>query len=116
MGPASDLVRELHLDFYSLRHAFASQARNADVSGFLASRALGHATSGLVDEIFADPLPSGMAQLAEPVAERELVIEPRLRLIDGGKPQTIRQPLVAMAPRAGVEPTTCRLGGGRSIH
>lgn len=45
------------LDLYSLRHTFASLARNADVSGFLVSRAMGHASSGLVDQVYADALP-----------------------------------------------------------
>ena len=45
------------------RHTFASLARNADVSGFLVGRAMGHATSGLVDQVYADASP-GMAHLA----------------------------------------------------
>jgi hypothetical protein len=62
---------------------------------------MGHATSGLVDEVYADALPSGMADLAERVAARAQGLKPGLRLIDGGKPQTIRQPLdVALTPTA----------------
>ena len=56
---------------------------------------MGHASSGLVDQVYADALPSGMAQLAERVAERALGIKPGLRLIDGGKQQSVRQPLDA---------------------
>jgi len=81
------------LDLYSLRHTFASLARNADVAGFLVSRAMGHATSGLVDQVYADALPSGMAHLAERVAERALGTKPGLRVLTGGKPSTVRQPL-----------------------
>jgi len=81
------------LDLYSLRHTFASLARNADVAGFLVSRAMGHATSGLVDQVYADALPSGMAHLAERVAERALGTKPGLRVLPGGKPRDVRQPL-----------------------
>lgn len=86
------------LDLYSLRHTFASLARNADVSGFLVSRAMGHATSGLVDQVYADALPPGMAQLAERVAERALGTKSELRVIRGGKPRDVRQPLDESLP------------------
>ena len=42
---------------------------------------MGHATSGLVDQVYADALPSGMAHLAERVAERALGTKPGLRVI-----------------------------------
>jgi integrase len=88
------------LDLYSLRHTFASLARNAGESGFIVSQAMGHATSGLVDQVYADALPSGMAQLAERVAERALGIKPGLRMIAGGKAPTVSQSLDAGAKRA----------------
>lgn len=91
------------LDLYSLRHTFASLARNADVAGFLVSRAMGHATSGLVDQVYADALPSGMAHLAERVAERALGTKPGLRVLPGGKPQSVREPLDESPTEASAE-------------
>ena len=88
------------LDHYSLRHKFASLARNADVSGFLVSRAMGHATSGLVGQVNADALPLGMAQLAERVVERALSTKSELRFIRGGNQRSIRQPLDDSPPSA----------------
>lgn len=94
------------LDLYSLRHTFASLARSADVSGFLVSRAMGHATSGLVDRVYADALPSGMAQLAERVAERALGTKAGLRVIAGGKRRTIRRSLDGDAAPTAKEPVS----------
>ena len=87
------------LDLYSLRHTFASLTRNSDASSFFVSRAMGHASSGLVDEVYADDLPSGMADLAERVAARARGIKPGLRVIDGGKRRSVRQPLDDSASR-----------------
>lgn len=83
-------VPRLHLD--SLRHTYASLARSADVSGLLVSHATRHAASTLVDQVYASALPSGMAQLAERVAEQALGLKPELRSIDGSKLQSIGPP------------------------
>jgi integrase len=79
------------LDLYSLRHTFASLARTSDVPAFLVSRVMGHSSSGLVDKVYADALPSGMAEVAERVAERALGGKRELRVIAGGKRQNVRR-------------------------
>jgi integrase len=81
------------LDSYSLRHTFASIARTAGETSFTTARAMGHSRSGLVDQVYAHSLPSGMAGLAERVTARALGLEPKLRVIDGGKGQDVRRPL-----------------------
>jgi len=53
-------VREL--DFYSLRHTFASLGRTSGESAFYVSRAMGHSRSTLVDAAYAHSLQSGMAR------------------------------------------------------
>lgn len=68
-----------------MRHTFASLARTADVPGFLVGRAMGHVSSELVDRVYADALPSGMAHLAERVAGRVRGTSAGLRVIRGGK-------------------------------
>ena len=91
---------------------------------------MGHSRSHLVDQVYAHSLQSGMASVAERVTARALGEQPKLRVVDNKTPPDIRQPLDVLpsepilsaqlvdsvAPPAGVEPTTYRLGGGRSIH
>ncbi len=81
------------LDSYSLRHTFASIARTAGETSFTTARAMGHSRSALVDTVYAHSLPSGMAGLAERVTARALGLEPKLRVIEGGKPAAVRQTL-----------------------
>jgi integrase len=83
-------VREL--DLYSLRHTFASLARAGGESAFNVARAMGHAKSLLVDQVYAHSLPSGLASVAAAVAGRVLGEQPKLRVIDGGQ-RPVRQPL-----------------------
>jgi hypothetical protein len=91
---------------------------------------MGHSRSYLVDQVYAHCLQSGMASVAKRVTARALGEKPVLRVIENETPPADRQPLEnsieeqtissqaleSMAPPAGVEPTTYRLGGGRSIH
>ena len=70
------------------------------------------------------------ASVAERVTARALGERPVLRVLENPNPPAVRQPLEnsiaeqtisvqvtdLVAPPAGVEPTTYRLGGGRSIH
>jgi len=118
------------LDMYSLRHTFASLGRTAGESSFNVARMMGHARSSLVDAVYAHTMQSGMASVAERVTARALGEKPVLRVIETPNRPDIRQPLDdseageqisvqvidSVAPPAGVEPTTYRLGGGRSIH
>jgi integrase len=69
------------LDLYSLRHTYASIARNAGASAFVVSQAMGHSKSTLVDQVYAHSLPSGQTELAQQVVDRVY-----------GK-QDVRQPL-----------------------
>jgi integrase len=80
------------LDMYSLRHTFASLGRVAGEEAFNVARAMGHSRSILVDQVYAHSLQSGMASVAERVTARALGIEPKLRVIDGGKSNDVRQP------------------------
>jgi integrase len=73
------------LDMYSLRHTFASIGRVSGEEAFNVSRAMGHSRSTLVDAVYAHALPSGMAGLAERVTARALGLEPKLRVLPGGK-------------------------------
>ena len=59
-------------DMYSLRHTCASLGRVAGEEAFNVARAMGHARSRLVDEVYAHALPSGMASIAERVTARAL--------------------------------------------
>jgi len=118
------------LDMYSLRHTFASLGRTAGEAAFNVAAVMGHSRSHLVDQVYAHSLQSGMASVAERVTARALGEQPKLRVVDNKTPPDIRQPLDVLpsepilsaqlvdsvAPPAGVEPTTYRLGGGRSIH
>ena len=81
------------LDMYSLRHTFASIGRVSGEEAFNVARALGHSRSTLVDAVYAHSLPSGMAGLAERVTARALGLDPKLRVIEGGKASGVRQPL-----------------------
>lgn len=81
------------LDLYSLRHTFASLGRTAGESAFNVARMMGHARSTLVDSVYAHTMQSGMASVAESVAARALGVKPQLRVIEGGNPQDVRQPL-----------------------
>ncbi|HEX4025889.1 MAG TPA: tyrosine-type recombinase/integrase [Steroidobacteraceae bacterium] len=81
------------LDMYSLRHTFASIGRVSGEEAFNVSRAMGHSRSTLVDAVYAHSLPSGMAGLAERVTARALGLEPKLRVIEGGKSPDVRQTL-----------------------
>lgn len=80
-------------DMYSLRHTFASLGRVAGESAFNVARMLGHSRSMLVDQVYAHSLQSGMASVAERVTARALGEQPKLRVIEGGNPRDIRQPL-----------------------
>jgi integrase len=80
-------------DMYSLRHTFASLGRVAGEEAFNVARAMGHSRSILVDQVYAHSLHSGMASVAERVTARALGIEPKLRVIEGGKSQDVREPL-----------------------
>jgi hypothetical protein len=118
------------LDMYSLRHTFASLGRTAGEAAFNVAAVMGHSRSHLVDQVYAHSLQSGMASVAERVTARALGEKPVLRVLENKNPRDVRQPLDVlpskpispvqavdlMAPPAGVEPTTYRLGGGRSIH
>jgi integrase len=118
------------LDMYSLRHTFASLGRTAGEAAFNVAAVMGHSRSLLVDQVYAHSLQSGMASVAQRVTARALGEQPILRVVGGEKAPAVRQPLEnsvddqtvsaqgtdSMAPPAGVEPTTYRLGGGRSIH
>lgn len=85
------------VDSYSPRHASASLARIAVVSGFLLIQAMGHTTSGLGGQVNADALPTGIARLAEHVAERAFGTKTSLRVIAGGKPPNVSLPLARSA-------------------
>jgi Phage integrase family len=118
------------LDMYSCRHTFASLGRTAGEAAFNVAAVMGHSRSHLVDQVYAHSLQSGMASVAERVTARALGEQPKLRVVDNNNPRAVRrsvrrlplepisatQPVDSMAPPAGVEPTTYRLGGGRSIH
>jgi hypothetical protein len=78
---------------YSLRQTFASLGRVAGEEAFNVARAMGHSRSTLVDQVYAHSLQSGMASVAERVTARALGIEPKLRVIEGGKSPDVRQPL-----------------------
>jgi integrase len=84
-------VRDLYM--YSLRHTFATIGRVSGEEAFNVSRAMGHSRSTLVDKVYAHSLPSGMAGLAERITSRALGLEPKLRVIEGGKAPDVRQPL-----------------------
>ena len=110
-------------DLYSLRHTFASLGRTAGESAFNVARMMGHARSTLVDTVYAHTMQSGMASVAENVTARALGMRPQLRVIEGGNPRDVRNPLDEAAPqelkrrkcliemvgRVGIEPTTKRL-------
>jgi integrase len=118
------------LDMYSCRHTFASLGRTAGEAAFNVAAVMGHSRSQLVDQVYAHSLQSGMASVAERVTARALGEKPVLRVLENPNPPDVRQPLEnsseaqtisvqvidSLAPPAGVEPTTYRLGGGRSIH
>jgi integrase len=118
------------LDMYSSRHTFASLGRVAGEAAFNVAAVMGHSRSHLVDQVYAHSLQSGMASVAERVTARALGEKPVFRVVENQNPQDVRQPLEnsvegqtislqaldLLAPPAGVEPTTYRLGGGRSIH
>jgi integrase len=80
------------LDLYSLRHSFASLGRSAGESAFNMSRMMGHSRSTLVDQVYAHSMQSGLASAAESVTARALGV-PQLRVIEGGNPRDVRQPL-----------------------
>jgi hypothetical protein len=115
---------------YSLRHTFASLGRTAGEAAFNVAAVMGHSRSHLVDQVYAHSLQSGMASVAERVTARALGEQSKLRVVSTENPPAVRNPLDVlpssadlptqvvdlMAPPAGVEPTTYRLGGGRSIH
>jgi integrase len=71
------------LDMYSLRHTFASLARSSGEAAFNVARALGHARSTLVDQVYAHSLQSGLASVAAGVSAR-VFGKPRLTVIEGG--------------------------------
>lgn len=54
---------------------------------------MGHARSTLVDSVYAHTMQSGMASVAENVTARALGVKPQLRVIEGGNPRDVRQPL-----------------------
>ncbi len=81
------------LDMYSLRHTFASLARSSGEAAFNVARAMGHSRSTLVDAVYAHSLASGMAGVAERVAGRVFDEKPVLRVLEGGAPPDVRQPL-----------------------
>jgi integrase len=81
------------LDLYSLRHTFASLGRTAGESAlFNVARMMGHARSTLVDAVRAQPAVRH-GKLAENVTARALGVKPQLRVIEGGNPPDVRQPL-----------------------
>ena len=65
----------------------------AGEEAFNVARAMGHSQSTLVDQVYAHSLQSGMASVAERVTARALGIEPKLRVIEAGKSNDVRQPL-----------------------
>jgi hypothetical protein len=92
---------------YSLRHTFASLGRVAGESAFNVSRMMGHSRSTPVDQVYARSMQSGLASAAESVTARALGMKPQLRVIDGGIPRDVREPL----DRAPVESQSKSLTG-----
>jgi integrase len=80
-------------DMYSLRHSFATLARTGGAEAFNVSRAIGHARSTLVDQVYAHSLASGMTGVAERVAGRVFDVKPQLRVVGGSDAQDVRKPL-----------------------
>jgi hypothetical protein len=54
---------------------------------------MGHSRSIVVDQVYAHSIQSGMASVAENVTARALGVKPQFRVIEGGKPPDVRQPL-----------------------
>lgn len=83
--PLKKRAKVRDLDFYSLRHSFASHARAAGGEAFNVARIMGHSKSQLVDAVYAHAIPSGLAGVTASVATRVMGKHPKLRLIEGGK-------------------------------
>ena len=79
-------------DLYSLRHTFASRGRTAGESAFNVARMMGHSRSSLVDDSYAQALPSGMASVAARVTARVLGEPVKLKITNGGR-RTVRRSL-----------------------
>jgi integrase len=78
-------------DIYSARHTYASLARGNGQSAFNVGQSMGHRHSKLVDDVYADILPEGLASVAAAVGSR-VFGKPKLRAIDGGK-RDVSEPL-----------------------
>ena len=68
-----------------MRHTFATLGRTSGENAFNVSRRMGHKSSKLVDQVYAHPLQSGLASVAEAVTNRALGTKPQLRIIEGGQ-------------------------------
>ena len=58
---------------------------------------MGHATSTLVDQVYAHTMQSGMASAASAITARALGEEPKPRVIDGGQ-RDVRETLENTKP------------------
>jgi hypothetical protein len=103
--------------FHMLRHFFVTALVQSGVNAKVAQTLTGHHSGSFTLDQYADAVPEQLEEAGEQVAS-VLLAASRSKTVaaEAESERGEAQVYDLLAPPAGVEPTTYRLGGGRSIH
>jgi len=100
-----------------LRHAYATALIQSSENAKTVQTLMGHHSVAFTMDQYADAWPEAISNAGEKAASLLFGASGSKAVAVGGNEEKNEvQVPDFMAPRAGVEPTTYRLGGGRSIH
>jgi len=102
---------------HMLRHAYATALIQSGENAKTVQTLMGHHSVAFTMDQYADAWPEALSNAGEKVAAL-LFAASGSKTVAGESDSDAREVQVSdlVAPPAGVEPTTYRLGGGRSIH
>jgi len=102
---------------HMLRHSYATALIQSGENAKTVQTLMGHHSVAFTMDQYADAWPEALSNAGEKAAALLFAASGSKTVADGvGSKADVVQVSDLMAPPAGVEPTTYRLGGGRSIH
>jgi integrase len=103
---------------HMLRHSYATALIQGGENAKTVQTLMGHHSVAFTMDQYADAWPEALSNAGEKAAALLFGAASGSNTVtaDGDDANNERQVIELMAPPAGVEPTTYRLGGGRSIH
>ena len=100
-----------------LRHSYATALIQSGENAKTVQTLMGHHSVAFTMDQYADAWPEALTNAGEKAAALLFVASGSKTVAAEGSEETREsQVFEKLAPPAGVEPTTYRLGGGRSIH